>query len=565
MNVLTFLANAVLLGSSLRRYRHWRSATVKVAETQRKTLLRIVNRNSSTKFGQEHRFNEVKSVDDYQRLVPLRKYADFTFYIELIAAGERDILSVDPITTLELSSGSTSASKLIPYSLALASEFQQGIDPWLYSLYTSYPKLLTGKQYWSITPIAKEQSYSPGGIPIGFEDDAEYFGPLKRKFVQALMAVPSAVCRITDTETFRYVTLRFLLQCRDLTFISVWNPTFLSLLLGGVRDQIPTLLADIETGSLTLPSAFDSKLRSALGVPNADADRAAELKDFFEKSKDNKHWRSATGRSLYEAIWPKLTLISCWADASAAEYAKRLQELFPNTALQPKGLLATEGFVTFPFGSKSEAALSVNSHFYEFAELDSGEIRLAHQLELGHSYSVIMTTGGGLYRYELNDMVEVTGFIDRCPTLRFLGKAEAVVDIFGEKLNEYHVQEVVSEQLARHSLKPTFWMLAPEQINEQSGRYTLFMQPQKELPKEVLTRLSLAVEEKLQENYHYRYCRKLGQLQPLQTFLIQSETGDATELYIKTCESLGQRLGNIKPTYLHSYLGWATVFSGLHQ
>ena len=100
--------------------------------------------------------------------------------------------------------------------------------------------------------------------------------------------------------------------------------------------------------------------------------------------------------------------------------------------------------------------------------------------------------------------VEVVGFIgNRCPLLRFAGKADAVVDIFGEKLNESHVRGVITQQLTRFSIQPSFWMLAPEQVDSQSGCYTLFVQfPKAQQPtKEDLRGLSLAVDEKLQENY----------------------------------------------------------------
>ncbi len=225
-------------------------------------------------------------------------------------------------------------------------------------------------------------------------------------------------------------------------------------------------------------------------------------------------------------------------------------------------MLATEAFVSFPFRSDSQAALAVNSHFYEFIELDSHKIKLAHELELGQSYSVIVTTSGGFYRYELNDMVVIIGFINQCPTLRFIGKAESVVDMFGEKLNENHVNQIVTEQIKLYDLQPTFWMMAPEQVDNLSGRYTMFLQfKTNQLSKEVMTQFSLAIEEKLRENYHYNYCRQLGQLHSLRTFIITSQT-DATQTYLQTCNELGQRLGNIKPTCLHSFTGWGKIFSG---
>ena len=49
------------------------------------------------------------------------------------------------------------------------------------------------------------------------------------------MAVPSHVRFISDIETFRYAALLSLIRCHNLKLVSVWNPTFFSLLV----DRLP--------------------------------------------------------------------------------------------------------------------------------------------------------------------------------------------------------------------------------------------------------------------------------------------------------------------------------------
>ena len=46
-----------------------------------------------------------------------------------------------------------------------------------------------------------------------------------------LLLTPPELPRIQDVEASRYVTLRFLLRTSRLAFISVWSPSFLTLLL----------------------------------------------------------------------------------------------------------------------------------------------------------------------------------------------------------------------------------------------------------------------------------------------------------------------------------------------
>src|SRR5262249_25945009 len=113
------------------------------------------------------------------------------------------------------------------------------------------------------------------------------------------------------------------------------------------------------------------------------------------------------------------------------------------------------------------AALALRSHFFEFGEWPQepteppDKIRLAHELEVGRCYEVIVTTGGGLYRYRLGDLVEVTGFENECPLIRLVGRADRRTDLVGEKLSELHVQSVLQRVFARYGLTPRFAMVVP--------------------------------------------------------------------------------------------------------
>ena len=543
--VATVAANTALLLGSANQYRQWKRAANHIADAQLSVLLRILAKNAETLFGREHGFQDIKSVAKYQRAAPLSSYGDCEPNIARMAGGESNVLTNEPVILFEPTSGSTSASKFIPYTKSLKLEFQRGIGPWLYTTFTTWPGLLTGKQYWSITPIDQGKPFTDGGIPIGFEEDSEYFGDLKRKIIQTVMAVPPAARRIQDRETFRYVTLLYLLQCRDLSLISVWNPAFLLLLLEGLRRHAPALISDIAEGVLTPPNAIEPDIKQEIvSCLNRDPGRARALESALGACNNDPLWRDSKGRAMHEAIWPKLGLISCWADGHAAEYAAALQEFFPNTPIQPKGLLATEGFVSFPLGRRTGAALALTSHFFEFVEADSSVettvVRLAHELKLGQIYSVVITTGGGLYRYRLHDLVEVTGFEGDCPLVRFVGKEDAVVDLFGEKLNESHVRRVAAEQFASNGPLPAFWVIAPEKDGNYSAHYTLFAQWQQSnedgaSTENLLKKLVAGLEKRLQENYHYRYCRELGQLNQLRRFLIPAESGNANTRFLEAC------------------------------
>lgn len=547
--------------------RKWRRAARDVAGAQLHVLQRILSANRRCEFGREHHFGEIETIESLRQRVPVRTYEEFEPYIERIADGMQKVLTSERVQQFGLTSGSTRASKLVPYTRSLVNEFQAGIDPWVYSLFRAFPRIFSGKTYWSVTPVGERKSHTPGGIAIGFDDEQQYFSPLTRRVLGSIMAVPSSLAQVKDMDTFRYVTLRLLLPEKSLAWVSVWNPSFLTLLLEPLAANFSRLVEDIRLGTLAVAAQIESPLRDAiLPLCKANAARAAELASLSHRWEGRPFTEPLlSGRTLYEAIWPRLSVISCWAHGSASQALPALRAYFPRATIQPKGLLATEAFVSFPF-KDDLSALSLLSHFFEFEEVDGTEepvIKLAHQLERGRRYAVIVTSGGGLYRYRLNDVIEVVDFYRQCPLLRFVGRQSKVVDICGEKLNEAFVRATIEDTLAKHCLNVAFWMMAPQWPDDARPFYTLFIQFDAGTPvdEEQLQCLSREIDEAMEASYHYEYARRLGQLDPCRLFIIAPEC-DASHTYLAVCASKGQRLGDIKPAALHAYQGWAREFVG---
>ena len=560
------MANLLWFAYSSLMARGWKRAARDVAGTQAAALHRILSANAGSEFGREHHFADIASVEAFQRAVPIRSYEEFQPYIERVAEGHPHVLTTQPVLQFGLTSGSTRASKLIPYTEALVSEFQEGIDPWVHYLFRRFPRLLSGKTYWSVTPVGERKSHTTGGIPLGFDDEQQYFSPLTRWVLNSIMAGSSQLARLSDMEVFRYATLRLLLQERFLCWISVWNPSFLTLLLDPLTQWLPELSKDIRQGTLAVASQIESPLRESI---LARCSRNPARAQVLERVAAGWQGRPATGvngegRTLYEAIWPRMRLISCWAHGNAALALPRLHACFPRAAIQPKGLLATEAFISFPF-KRDLSALSLRSHFFEFEEADAATpaTRLAHELEAGRRYTVIVTTGGGLYRYRLNDLIEVVDFYHRCALIRFVGRQASVVDMCGEKLNEDFAYTTIAGLLEKHALRAAFWMMAPEWPPDGRPFYTLFIQFDAAIAHktELLHTLAQEIDEGLQESYHYEYSRRLGQLDGCRLFIIAPQS-DGYHTYLSVCTALGQRLGDIKPTALHGYQHWSQRFVG---
>lgn len=521
---LTLLQGAYLASRTGSWYRFSRAARAP-ERAQLQLLRRCVEANADTAYGRAVGLGRLTSASAYQDHVPPVDYDALDPWIQRVAAGEGAVLTREPVRMLERSGGSTATTKLIPYTDGLLDQFGAATGPWIFNLHVSRPALIGARSYWSVSQAARRGERTAGGVPIGFEDDTEYFGPLARWALRQMQAVPREVVRLPSIEAWRRATLTHLLSAGDLALISVWSPTFLTRLMEGLAEELEQLLG-------ALPVVRATAIRRAL---------------------------DAAGALTGEAVWPRLDLISCWSDGAAAGFISGLRRWFPSVAIQPKGLLATEGVVSFPLWGHSGGVLAVTSHFLEFVDLEAEERRplLAHQLRHEGLYTPLLTTAGGLYRYRLKDIVRCVGRYQAVPLIRFEGKLDRVSDLCGEKVNARQVDHALERCRSRLGVAPRFALLAPVQPPDGEGRprYRLYLEC--DASAQVLEQLAAEIEAYLSTGHHYRYCRDLGQLDAVEPCRVS----DGWRTYERTLVALGQRAGDIKPTHLDHRLIWDEAFN----
>jgi hypothetical protein len=553
MKLSASLLNSAWVAAQYRGYRQFRRALQRPELEQRARLFHYLRANANTTFGRRHSFGTIRSLAEFQDRVPLSTYEDYEVAVADIRAGERGVLTAADVRCLEPSSGSTRAAKLIPYTAELQKEFSRALAPWIVDLARSTPTILGGPAYWSITPAMAEAGgpQSPGGLEwatpssppaktaIGFESDSAYLGGWLQWLTSRTLVACDDLKHAADLSEFQRHTLVRLLNERDLRLISVWHPTFLTLLLDAMVaswDELVRAVADglPASGGLRPSRPAIEGLRIRGTTPNPA--RAREL-------------ASADPRQP-ATVWPRLALLSAWGDGHAATLIAELQARFPTTRVQPKGLIATEAFVSLPFAGSYP--LAIRSHFFEFLDA-RGDVRLPWELERGSTYSVVVTTGGGLYRYQLRDRVTVHDFLAATPCIRFIGKEDSVCDLRGEKLSDGLVAGILSRLLPALAPKTSFALLAPESDGA-APRYVLYIAT----PDAPQPRLAEAVESELSVNPQYAHCVRLGQLRPV---TIERVDASAASRYLHRLRQQGQRLGNIKPAALSPLSGWHETFN----
>lgn len=468
-------------------------------------LRRILAENARTAFGIAHDFGGLRTYRDYAEAVRVRSYEDFEPWIFRIAQGEDRVLTSEPAVAFERTGGSSSGRKLIPYTRGQLEAFRSAVLPWLGSLLKRRPAIGSGRAFVSISPHVRTPEKTAGGLPVGLPSEAAYLGEDLGPSFAEILVNGSAAASAKSLHDWQILTLCDLVRARDLSFISVWSPTFLTRLLDVLVDEIDQVMAELaddgEAGSRLQAAVQGGAIRS-------------------------------------DILWPRLDTLSCWADGPSKPFAERLARQFPRAFVEPKGDLATESPITVPLGFPKGNVPALSSAFLEFVGPGDRPC-LADELAEGCEYRVLVTSPGGLYRYDIGDIVRCEGRHGETPLLRFVGRAGIVSDLVGEKLTDGFVASVLSglpfaAMLVAQTGNPPFyelWVDGSQQVD------------------------AATIEDGLCANPQYSYARRLGQLGPLS---VLSRPGFVHDLHSRKVAQ-GLRLGDLKAQAL---LPWGARETG---
>ena len=416
----------------------------------------------------------------------------------------------EPVIRRVPTSGSTGATKWVPYTRELLREFARAVDPWIFSLYVRHPTLLFSTHYWSITPFTKAE----GEASREASDDSEYLGAIQQWSARTLFTVTPLVATETDPDRHAFLTLVGLVCAPRLGLISVWHPSSLLRLLERAAREADAVAAAVATR----------------GFPA----RANQV-------------RAAFARGDFASVWPHLKIISCWDQAFAATDAARLRALFPHVEVEGKGLLATEGVVTVPWFGRCVAA--VRSHVVTLVPVNEedepqGEAVPVASAQVNGRYLVYLSTGNGSRNAPLGDVVCCTGRVGRTPVFTFLHRAGGVSDLHGEKLHPGPVANALAA-VAREVGGFVTAFLTPRD-DCRGYRLVCTLAPGARAPE------VCEVERELGRNYYYRHTRNLGQLDPV----VIDVVSDALAVYC-AARQIPPATAKVPPLVLsHCGLGW---------
>jgi hypothetical protein len=440
---MSFSNADIFLGQMWRAATHvrrFRRACRQPLFNQTEKLLSIVSANQNTAFGKAHNFEKIKSVSDYRRYVPPCRYEDLQPYIDALQEGHRNQLTTEEPFMFATTSGTTAKPKFIPITETHLRDYTHAFQIHNYHLIKDNYQAASGR--FLILTSNDEEGRAPCGLPYGAVS-----GLLNRRqspIIRRHFAIPYEMCKIKDVDVKYYLLLRTALA-QNVTAVLACNPSSLLLLSAQLGEHASDLVADIFDGtvksSYAPPRYLDAAFSSFLG---ANREKARQLEKLLNQD----------GLLTPKTVWPNLGVLSCWKGGPMSFYLEKLPDQYGPIPVRDFGYMASEGRGSIPLADDGAGGvLAINSHFFEFVEeegMDDQEplFLTADQLSLGRRYYIFFTTAAGLYRYNINDLIEVVGFENNTPIIAFVRKGGGISSITGEKITEEQVLTAIT-QVAR--------------------------------------------------------------------------------------------------------------------
>ncbi len=493
-------------------------ATHRPREVQEDLRRRILARHAQTDFARDHHFGEIHTLDDFRRHLPVAGYEYFEPYIARVRKGDfRALLGDDVVHMFALTSGTTAARKYIPVTPQYLADYRRGWNLWGLKVFRDHPET-------KLRPIVQfsgdwQEFHTEAGIPCGSVTGLT--ATMQKRIIRWLYCVPPCVGKVKDPAAKYYVGLRLSLPRRVALVIAANPSTLVNLARAGDQEK-EALIRDLYDGTLNPRLDVPAEVRSALArkVRRRHKARARELEAIV----------SRTGTLYPRDYWPGDCVIGNWTGGSVGAYLRHFPKYWGDTPVRDVGLIASEGRMTIPIADGTPSGvLDLWTHFFEFIpEEEAGKpnptVLAAHEVQEGRTYYILLTTSFGLYRYNIHDLVRVTGFHNRTPLVEFLSKGSHFANITGEKLSEYHVAGAMADVLKELDLSVTAYSLAPC-WDEEQPYYGLFVERGDLADREQGRRLAERLERRLaQVNIEYAAKRESLRLGAVRLELLPSGT-----------------------------------------
>lgn len=421
-------------------------------DLQERVLLNLIKSNTQSDFGRDHRFERIRTSEDFRNAVPIREFEAIRPYVEKVMQGREQALfgPRHRVLMLAMTSGSTDKPKYIPLTRQFVREYRRGWNAFGGKALLDHPRAFMRPILQVTSPLDVERS--PCGLPCG-----SISGLLAREqpgIVRRYYAAPPEIAQITDAESRYYAIMRFAVP-RDVGWIVTASPATPLTLARTAAKHADRLIRDIHDGTLHPPDILPRQTAAVLKSRLAPDPQTARRLETLQKTND----------CLLPRDYWRLEFLANWTGGTLALHLRDFPQFFGATPVRDIGLLATEGRVCVGLEKGTSAGLmDAAAGFFEFVEFGGSqrsEVKRCHELDSGGVYRVIMTNAAGLYRYDIGDCVRVVGYRGRAPLLEFLHRGTRTSSMTGEKLSEWQVTTAMRNVRAAVGVEARCFVVAP--------------------------------------------------------------------------------------------------------
>jgi len=382
-------------------------------ESQKNTLKKLIAFGKKTVFGNEHKFNNIRSYNDFKKNVPIADYESLQKYINQIKKGRKNILWPGLPKYFATTSGTTSGEKHIPITKESLPNLLQGATDALlmYIANTGKTEVLAGKFIFLQGSPALDQT---GGIKTGrLSGISAHHVPFFLK-----------KARLPSNKT----------NC-----IEDWEKKVEAIVQETIKEDM-TILS---------------------GIPSW-------LQMYFEKLHD------VSGKPVGE-IFKNFNLL-IYGGVSYAPYKNKFEKLIGREVDSIEVYPSSEGFFAFQDEQESKDLLLILNAgiFYEFIEekdfLNSKHNRVSiEEVKTGVNYVLIISTAAGLWGYNTGDTVM---FTSKYPfKIIVTGRIKQFLSAFGEHVIIKQVESAIEKTCASTGISVNEFTVAPKFASEKRGSY----------------------------------------------------------------------------------------------
>ncbi|MCD4700006.1 MAG: GH3 auxin-responsive promoter family protein [Phycisphaerae bacterium] len=402
----------------------------RASEVQEALLRRLIKAAADSEFGREHNFNRIRSYEDFTSAVPIGNYETHRRYVERVLSGQVDALFAPgtKIRMFAVTSGTTGSPKHIPVTEQFLRDYRRGWNVFGIRMLKDHPNGWLRK----IITIGSSscENTSPTGLPCGAISGL--LAENQQWVVRKMYPVPPQVNDIGDAAEKYYAVMRSSVA-HDIGIVITPNPSTAVKLAQIACDNAERLIRDVRDGTISLSETASIKAMDGLSF-RPDRHAAKRLDEIIHRH----------GQLLPKYFWD-LSFMLMWTGGTVGLYLPSIRRYYGDVPIRDMGLLASEGRLSVPLADNTASGVAeITSNFFEFIPADqiksaSPDVLGAHEVEQGEEYFVLFSNWSGLWRYNIDDRVRVTGRHGASPVFEFLSKGMHTCSITGEKITEYQV------------------------------------------------------------------------------------------------------------------------------